>query len=231
MARYDSADLLAKAKAKARRPANDAEMTDADWYALLTEAEAKWWGILATHVPEYLMGPPTLMVTEDAGETYVFSTSENVWPIEAEIRASRNGRVLTPGPEWGYHNDYVLEASSVAARIRIPNGKQRSYAGGPYARWIQNHDLFPAISSTEEPHLNPPHARNLVVLDAVIAWANRGAGRDPRPYERELQILWEGHPNMGSDPGMLAQLKSQVFGAGVPHGYGNHTWYHSPDLG
>jgi hypothetical protein len=73
MALWDTADLLARMKRHAYRPAGvDLETSDTDWYALATEAQSKWIEMLATHVPESQYGPQTVLITKDGGATFQF---------------------------------------------------------------------------------------------------------------------------------------------------------------
>src|SRR5690348_6155626 len=104
MAKYDAADLLARCKRNAMRPATDAQQTDADWYAFLTEAQDEWFQSIAVMCPEALYGPPTVLSTADQGLTFTFGTDadgNNIFPMgSVEIRGSSGGPMLLPTNEW-----------------------------------------------------------------------------------------------------------------------------------
>ena len=196
---YESADLLSRAKRLAQRPSSDEEMSDADWYALLTDAQRYYHGLVALHAPYVLMGAPVLLTSSDGGATYDFAAG--VFPLAVEVYDSPTGRLLRPGTYWDTNGDYVWEGN----KIRIPRGATRSYAGGPYARYVaQAGDLTAAT----EPTLTPPHARMLFVYRAVADWARQGGYRNPGPFETMEQRLWSGTPATG-DIGFLGFYKSQ----------------------
>lgn len=191
MALWDSADLLRRCLFRSRRPDTDEEMTDSSggsyWYDLLTEAQSYWYDLFAATVPEVLYGPPVLMQTADAGYTYYFGSptaDPKVYPIgHLEIRESRSGRVLIPGSDW-QERDFVMEGD----HIRIPNGKQKTFTAGPYARFVTRPG---AISATIQPTLQPPDARMLLVNRALILWAGQAGGmRDPSSFEKEEANNW-----------------------------------------
>src|SRR5260370_20234451 len=103
MAEWDLADLLARAKRLAQRPAQDEQQADADWYAFLSEAQADYMKLFATHVPESQYQAPEMMVTGDNGQTYYFKAlpPAQVFPLgHVELRFSRTGRLLRDGPEF-----------------------------------------------------------------------------------------------------------------------------------
>lgn len=62
---WDSADLLARVKRFSRLPVITEWPRDEDWYAWLTEAEAKWKPVLALHAPGSMMIGPVKMRTTD----------------------------------------------------------------------------------------------------------------------------------------------------------------------
>jgi len=205
VALFDSADLLARVKRMAARPATDEDKgpTDADadamWYALLTEAQLAVVRELATHVPS-VMYVHEKLTTADAGLTYDFSAE----PLgQYEIRQSPTGRLLIPGPEWDPGSDFVMAGNE----IHFPGQKTKQFSNGPWARYVKTPG---AIAAATEPTLLPTHARQLLIPRTCILWATRGGLRDPAPYEAEWNRLWYGDPEHG-EVGILGALKYQAF--------------------
>lgn len=223
MALYDSADLLARCKLDAQRPAIDELMSDTSWYIYLQEAQTYWVPQIATHFPEVMYGPPELMTTADGGQTYTVSG----YPLgHMEIRASRNGVVLLPGPEWDESSAFTQEGQI----IRIPAGRSRVFPNGPYARYVKVPGL---LDASNQPTLKPDFCRLLLVVRACYYYASRGGYRDPTPFEQKEQKLWSGDPNLAGDVGFLGALKAQYFGAGqaaVSQQADPAWWRGTPDL-
>ena len=182
----------------ALRPTTDEETSDAQWYQILTEGEAHWKPIIATHCPWYLFAAPAVMSTADSGATYTFASS--VTPLRVEIYDALNGVLLKPCTYWDPAGDYVWEGS----RIRWPQNRTRTFAaGGPYARIIAPPA---AIDGSTASTILPDFARILLVYRAVAEWANRGGLRDPAPFKQMEKDAWYS-PSDGT--GILVQLKSQ----------------------
>ena len=223
MALYDSADLLAKVKALAQRPASDEAITDAQWYLWLGDAQTYWMTQIATHCPD-LNVTVELMASSDGGATYTLSAS----PIgHVEVRSRRNGELLRPGPDWDPNSDYVPEGQT----IRIPDGRTRTFTNGPYARYVK---VPGALDGSTAPVLKPEFCRLLLVPQACYYYATSGGYRDPAPYLLMAQKLWAGHPNIPGDTGFLGALKAQYFGSGqaaVVADADAAWWRGSPDLG
>lgn len=223
MAQYDSADLLARTKRLAKRPATDEDIADADWYVKLEEAQTKWMGQLASLVPEVNYGPPELLTTSDAGLTYDLVSE----PLggHLELKASLTGITLLPGTDWG-SGDFVIEGQ----KIRIPGGRRRTFPGGPYARYVKAPGL---LSAAVQPVLKPAFCRLLLPPTACLLFALEGGGiRDPNYYRSLIQTLWTGDPDMPGDGGFLQVLKTQYFAAGaasVADASGD-WWRGNPDL-
>jgi hypothetical protein len=223
VAQYDSADLLARCKVLAQRPAVDEDMDDPKWYQFLEEAQTEWVGQIANHAPEVMYGPPELMTTPDGGATYTVAG----YPLGyMEIRSSRGGPLLRPGAEWDDNADFTQEGQI----IRIPSGRTRSFGStGPYARYVAVPGL---LNGATQPVLKPAHMRLLLVATACYLFATRGGYRDPTPYLQLQQKLWHGDPNLPGDIGFLGSLKTQYFGSGmaaIQQGSGD-WWRGSPDL-
>ena len=198
MALWDRSDCLARCKRVALRPANDTQMADADWYALLTEAQAHYQPVFAAHFPSYYWSAPTQMTSADGGATYTFSGS--ITPLKVEIYDSPTGNLLRPSAYWDGSGGYVWEGS----RIRFPEANTVTFpSGAPYARTISPPGI---IDASTDPTLLPDFARVLLVYRAVAEWAVRGGLRDATPFQQLEQRTWF-DPATGT--GILVQLKSQ----------------------
>lgn len=228
MAYETSAELLAGFNFYANRPGTDESITDAQKYILLSEGQRHVYGMFSIHCPEVLYEVPTIMTTSDSGATYTFASS--VFPFgNVEIRSSRNGSLLIPGTDWDGNADYVWEGS----RIRIPNGKTRTFSAGPYARYIK----MPAdISGSQEPTLAPAFARKLILFYALYLWSEQGGGinqADPNRFLGMFQSAWAGDPRLNGDVGIMGMLARQGYGSGMAATDVNpqQWWRGSPDLG
>lgn len=220
MSTWDNADLLARCQRLANRPATDELMTDAKWYALLTEAQAQWMGTIAAICPETNFSAPELLTSADSGATYTFAS----YPIgHVEIRSARNGNLLVVGPEWDANTDFAQEGQT----LRVPNGKTRTFSGGPYARYVKVPDV---IDASTQPTMKPAHARMLLVYNALVRFCGI-TQQDPTFWLMMEQHAWSGDPNNPGDTGILGQLKTQFYASGLSAAPRAYVWYQSPDLG
>ena len=203
MAIWDSNDLLARCKRLANRPTVDESTSDANWFSLLEEAQSHWYNVYSAQCPWILMGAPTLLTSSDSGETYVFldASSNAIAPLAVEVYDTKAGRLLKNGAYWDASADMVWEG----VRIRFPRGVTKTFANGPYARYIAPPGT---LSAAVEPTLVPKHTRLLLVYRAVAEWANRGGMRDPTPYYDLERRFWMGDFSTG-DVGVLGALKTQ----------------------
>lgn len=200
MADWDSADLLARVKRDALRPAADELMDDATWYIYLSEAQVWWHGIFSTMLPGLLWGAPALMSTADGGLTYTFPLG--VTPSKVQIYESLNGRLLIPCAPWNAGGDYVWEGN----KIRFPRNLTKTFPdGAPYARYVAPPTK---IDAGTQPVLVPDWTRILLPPRACIIWCERGGLRDPQPFEKKENDLWIGNMAIGK-PGILVTLKTQ----------------------
>lgn len=203
MALWDSADLLARCKRLAARPATDEDKGPTDstaddmWYALLTEAQQEYYNRFAAHFPWVLYTAPTKLTTADNGLTYTFPSS--VTPMKVELYRSKAGEMMWPGGYFDGAKDYVWEGN----RIRFPWGRTVTFGDGPYARYIVPPGV---IASATQPTLAPDWTRLLLVYHAVKIWAERGGLRDPQPFARLENEMWF-NPEQGT--GVLVTLKTQ----------------------
>ena len=213
MALYDSSDLLARCQRWLNRPASDLGMTDAHWYAFLTEAQSKWYNIIATRAPHVLYGAPELLTTADSGATYNFASSP--FPGGAiEVRESRAGALLTVGAEFDDSVDFTFEGD----KLRVPGGRRRTFSSGPYARYIAAPTV---VAAATEPTLKPAAARMLMVYDACTRAAIRLGTHDPQQFREMEKIAAWGDPEVDGDVGLIGALRSQMFGGGQG---ADHWW-------
>ena len=227
MAYETATELLAGFKFFSSIPGTSEKPTDPEIYILLSKGQEKCYEMWAAHFPEVLYGVPYLMTSADSGATYTFGSS--VFPYgSVEIRSSRNGNILIPTTDWG-EGDYTWEGDN----IRIPNGKTRTFSGGPYARFI----TAPVdISGTVEPTLIPKMARAMAMYYALYLWAEMGGGinqADPNRFLGMYQSAWSGDPRIPGDVGILQVLKKQGYGMGAEATDVRNQpfWRGSPDLG
>jgi hypothetical protein len=212
MAQWDSADLLARAKLHAKRPATDAGTTDANWYTLLGDAQLAEYKNISVHAPGVLFGAPTALTSSDSGVTYYFADDADGDPIvpmgPIELYDNLSRPPLRPGTFWSDAADYVLEGD----HIRMPGNKARTFGSGfPQARYITPPTV---ISASTAPTLKPKAARELIVFRACVLWAQRGGRRDPRPYQDDWNKAWFGDPATGQ-MGWIYVLKGLDPFAGV----------------
>lgn len=214
-----SVDLLARTKRLAVRPVADEDMADTDWYALLTEAQLHWVQQIATMCPEAMYVFEKL-TTADGGVSYSFGAE----PLgHYELRRSPTSELMIPGAEWDPTADFVPNGQS----IRFPGQVARSFANGPWGRYVQT----PCeLSATNEPILRPIASRLLLPPRACEIWASRGGLRDPKPYRDEQDRIWFGNPDKGQ-LGVLGALQTQVFlsGAAALPATGGYWWHYIDD--
>lgn len=229
MAMYTSAALLAAFKRRAKRPATDESLTDADIYAYLSKGQEYWVMRLAPMQPSVLSGALVQMTTADSGKTYTFGTdpvdgTSNIVPYgHAEIYDATHNRPLRPGAEWDKGADFV------------PFGDHIAFAGGvakpgPYfARFVSRPDVIDADTA---PSLVPIEARELILARALYVWAQELGNVDPEPYALYERRLWIGDPRDPSDVGILGLLKTQYGFAGAEALNGSMgAWWRGVNLG
>lgn len=205
MAEYDSADCLVRCRAYAELPEDDESMDDAAWYRNLSAAQKKWYGRIAAINPEVLWGAPTLLQSFDGGATYSFGTDADgraiiplgqiaLYRTEADASEPEGPTVygLRPGIHFRHEGDRVRLSSTNPTYL--PDS-------APWARFITPPS---AIDASADPTLLPIEARELIVLDAVVAWC--GNLRDPMPFKALIQSLWNG--DGAGSPGLLAALRT-----------------------
>lgn len=215
MANFDSADLLSRVKALVNRPSTDEAITDAQYYVMLGDGQRRVMELLAFHAPESNYGAPTLMTTADSGATYTFGTdadTANICPIgHVEIRSSKTGPMIPPASEWDTSTLAFLFESD---KIRWPGQKTRTFADGPYARFITPPGL---LNASVAPTLKPLFARELIVYDAAERAAVR-VGMDPTPFGQMFDARY---------PEILQAIITSFHGTGIvaTQGGANGLWW------
>ena len=231
MAKYDRADLLANyCQLLSGRPANDQAMTPARWYALMTQGQDYVFHMIAGFCPESMVEAPVLLESDDGGHTYrlpLDADEQEVFPVGlAEVRARRNGQLLSLGPEWQDGVDLTPEGT----KLRVPHGRARTFADGPYMRYSAPPGI---IDATTEVTLKPKLARPLIAYHALYLWASRPPNpADPQYYLTMFQKAWSGDPLIPGDLGIMGVLAQQYLGQdGSADADAGGAWWMSPDLG
>ena len=176
---WNSADLLRRFNVLAGRPDADG-MTPAKKFAYLADAQDSVLTKIASIVPNVLYGAPAALTSSDGGYTWTFGTDGDgyeLFPIgKAHIYPDLQSiptAPLRPGI------DYLDEGT----RIRMPN--QVPWDGTLYWYGITPPGL---LSATVAPVLQPPSARILIVIEAVMQFAE-SAGRDPNLAD-QMRVRW-----------------------------------------
>lgn len=211
MALFDSADILSRIKALLNRPTTDEVFSDAQLYQFAGDAQRRVVSLIAMHCPEAMYGAPTLLSTSDSGATYTFGSG--VSPIgHIELRESPTGAMIPPASSWDNTTlGYLFEAE----KIRWPGQKTRTFADGPYCRFIT---MPGVLDGSTAPTLKPEFARELIVYDACERAAIRSGGIDPAPYAQMFNVRW---------PEILQAIVTAHHGAGgvaVQGGVGGVWW-------
>jgi hypothetical protein len=226
---YNKAWLVALFKRKARRPTTDGGLDDTSIYRYLAIGQERAYERIAMHKPEVLYGARTLMVTTDAGLSYRFGVdadAANITPMgHVEVYASANAAYpLRPGPSWDANADYIHDG----AVIRFPLGRARLFPAGPYFRGV----LRPAeISASQEPTLVPLEARLVIVLQALVEWAEEDGARDPEPFQKAVTRFWSGSPDDPTDQGFIGRLKTMNAFDGASAESSAGGWWRGIDTG
>lgn len=215
---WDRADLLARCKRYARRPATDASITDAEWYRHLSDAEQEFMQELADRAPESNWSAPFQMTAITGNKRYTFGNDANGTPM-APMRAEVF-RSLRDIPDFPLVEgvDFLWDGS---VGIRIPYDQARTFNGG--APWCRVVAPPIEITSSQGPTLQPPAAREVLVWSAVARWASEGGYRDPGYWEAkaaQVKRNWFG------------RLRTTVRTQGLGQTGGEElSWTDSADLG
>lgn len=216
MALYDTADLHRRFLRLARRPGLDTGLKPTDVYAYLTDAQLYWIGQFQVHFPRLNWSVWEKLTAAADNKSYSFSAV----PLgRVEIYPSKGATTeLIAGSATG-GGDFTWEGVDT---IRFPGDAPRTFADGPWARYIPRPD---DIKQDVQPVLQPPEARLLMVYSALEQWAHEGGLQDPAIYSDLIDGLWLG--KRPGDTGLLGQLKTR-FGSSSDGRHGK--WYHNPDM-
>jgi hypothetical protein len=210
MSGWTSADLLDRFLTNLGRAHGGAVQADELWtvarsYNTLADAQEQVYTEFAPMVPHAFVSPPLQLTTADGGRTYTFGA--NVYPMgHVEVYAEESaGRALYATTYGDLGGDFVIEG----ALIRSPGNRVRTYARGPFARFVG----FPVrMSASVEPSLEPAPARELILWRALSLAAEVSNGElDPSPWNakyadarqrwvRLWQTQYRGLANAGRPP-------------------------------
>lgn len=214
---YDSADLLRRARALVRQPADDVLWGDADWYDALTDAQAQRVAALAALAPDAMLGTPVRLTSADGGQTYALdpAATGGVALYRTYTDAVRPEGAATYALIPGV--DFHVEGGPAGARVRFPAAPPAFPDGGPWAVFAR---LAGVLDAANPPTLQPPHARLVCVYDACARYATVTGRRDPGPYAVLAQGLWQGRE--AGDVGILGTVRLQFAGSAAVAGLAPH---------
>lgn len=174
MASWTSASLLTRFNQWAARPTTDA-ITSAEKYQRLADAQDAVLTEIATVAAKVLYAAPFALTTSDGGYTFTFgsdgSSNANFMIGMTSIYPNLNA---VPDYPWVPGVDYLDEGT----RIRMPNNVP--WSGSLYAYGLT---MPAAISASQEPFIQPPQSRVLIVIRAVQSFAEEG-NRNPALADR-----------------------------------------------
>lgn len=219
MATFDSAYLLKLFNRYAGRPQSGDSMADADKYERLSEGQNRVVQDMLARVPNSLYPHATNLPTMTSvanGNIWTFGTDPQGFAIApmGKARIFENPQAFPDFP-WIEGLDYVNEGT----QIRLTNG--RTWAGTLYWYGITP----PAdITASVQPELFPAAFRDLIVYQAVQAYAEEGlrnsdlADRMARKYaERfpEACLAWKTQFSSGGALGSWTGLRIAEAGGNI----------------
>jgi hypothetical protein len=215
----DSAELLRRLRLVTRRPESDRDLTLQRAYTFLTDAQVELVYNLSAHIPDILKGAPVKLTTSDNGLTYNFPSD----PLgHIEVYSGPYTDPLIEAPLWSASGDYTREGTK---KIRMNGNVARTFADGPYARYIVKPGV---IDATSQPTLQPPDIRRVLPWKAAELWAQTGGMYDPTPYRNQVQKMLWGDPESAGDVGIIPAYKVQHQSSGMDGGV--RPWWRSGDL-
>lgn len=161
---YQSSDLLSLFNNYAGRPTSDV-ITDPQKYARLAQAQDDVITDIANVAGFTLYGNPTLMTSADGGYTYTFGLDGNgyaLFPLSAKIFPNLNS---VPNYQWIPGQDYVDEGTQIRSLNNVPF---------PVAPYFQGIIPPAAMTAAVQPVIQPPQARILIPIRAVLNFAQEG---------------------------------------------------------
>lgn len=170
-------------------------------YRQLADAQEAVYADLSPIAPYAFVSVPIKLYTLDGGKTYRFppstsaiATQLTTYPLgHVEVYAQESGgRELLASTYGTPSGDFVFEQGI----IRAPGNRTRTYSNGPWARFVQ---MPGRLAADQEPTLQPPAARELILYKALADAANVSAGQtDPGPWEakyaearRRWTVVWQ----------------------------------------
>jgi hypothetical protein len=183
MSGWTSADLLERFQlylGRGNGGVMDADelWTDARAYLWLADAQEAVYADLAPRAPHAFVSAPTLLTSTDGGVTYSFGSAYPFAHVEVYAQES-GGRTLLASTYGTIGGDFVIEG----ATLRSPGNRTRTYSSGPWARFT----AFPArLSASQEPSMQPPPARELILWKALENATEVSTGAmDPTPWQEK----------------------------------------------
>jgi hypothetical protein len=220
---YGSDWLIDRCLLDIRRPRSDRLLPREQWFQWLTEGQTHWIQQMSATVPQVNYGNPVTMTTTDGGLTYRFGLDAEgraIAPLgEAEIRDGPTGRVLRPVLPWLTDAGFVMEGD----HIRWPDGRARptsEFPNGLLARFVAPPG---PIDDDSEPTIKPIEGR-LLIAHYACEQACAPLKRDPEEFREKQSLIWNGDQERGQ-PGLLAALREQVYGAGKEGRATHGKWY------
>lgn len=190
MAGWTTADLVEKFQMYLGRGVGGTMAADELWtttriYTWLADAQEHVFADLAPIVPNAFLilstGAPTLLTSSDDGVTYQFPA--DAYPFgHVEVWAQESGGRELYATNYGDPTgDFVIEGG----QIRTPGNRTRTYASGPYARYVRMPTRITRLASGtyKEPSIKPDAACELILWKALANAANVSNGTmDDRPW-------------------------------------------------
>lgn len=177
---WQSTDLLTRFNQVAGRPTTDA-ITAAQKYVFLSDGQESALAEIAGITPRQLYGAPTAMTSSDGGLTWSFGTDGNGYALfpmgRASIYPSLNA---IPDYPWRPGVDYLDRGTTVVMPNNIP------WSGALY--WV---GITPPvqIDATNQPIIQPPPARTLIVTRSVQQFAEQFLRN--AALADQMQIRWD----------------------------------------
>lgn len=151
--------------------------TEARVFQYLADAQEAVYQAMRPLVPNAFVLPPVLLTTSDGGITYDFPD----YPFgHVEIYTNLTGLTVLQSAAFGdLCGDFVFEGQ----KLRSVGNRPRTYAAGPYARYVRDPLR---MSASQEPELMPPPKRVLILYYALWKGADAFGGQyDGAPWKQK----------------------------------------------
>lgn len=174
MATFASSDLLSRFNMLTGRPASGDSISDADKYVRLSDAQNVVINDAASRIPKAFYSHaaygslPTMTTTDQ--QVFTFGTDLNGDPM-FPIGKVRIFQSLSAYPDFPLLEgvDYIWEGS----QIRMPNNT--TYGG---TLWWRGIAPVINITASNQPSVQPPNFRMLIVFEAARRYAQEGGTRN-----------------------------------------------------